>query len=339
MGDFYIYDGVVTQFQVARLNSTGTRDTSFNIDRRIAGIPSDANLLPNGQILLAGAFPITVDMVNFNHFYENVALVNSDGTVDTSHNIVFSVTEQGGVFDTAQQPDGKILVGGEFQFAEGVSRRYLARYNADGSFDPSLDTLRTIGIVKSIAVQPDGKIVVANGGGSVDVHRLNADGTIDTTFDSPFVPFSASIEARTVVQVVALQPDGKILVGGKLITGSASSPTLSGLVRLNPNGSRDTSFQIVFARGGVTFVNDLALQPDGKVVFGGDFTNINNDGSFAYFARVNSTEPLMSPSIRSRPAPSTSWNCSRTERLFMAAPLDRSAGSTRTAPSIVSMYR
>jgi uncharacterized delta-60 repeat protein len=288
VGDFYIYDGVVTQWMVARLTSTGARDTTFNIDRRIAGVPGDVNVLPNGQLLLAGAFPITVDNVNFNSFYENVALVNPDGTVDTSHNIVFSVTEQGGVYDLMQQPDGKILVGGEFQWAENVSRRYLARYNADGSFDPSFDTLRTIGIVKSFALQPDGKIVVASGGASVDVQRVNPDGSIDGTFDSPFVPFSASIEQRTVVQVVLVQPDGKILVGGKLITGSATSPSLSGLVRLNPNGSRDTTFQIVAARGGTNYVNDLALQPDGKVVLGGSFNNINNDSSYQGLARVNS---------------------------------------------------
>jgi len=288
VGDFYIYDGVVTQWMVARLTSSGARDTTFNIDRRIAGVPGDVNVLPNGQLLLAGAFPITVDNVNFNSFYENVALVNPDGTVDTSHNIVFSITAQGGVFDLLQQPDGKVLVGGEFQWAESLSRRYLARYNANGSLDPSFDTLRMIGIVKSFALQPDSKIVVASGGASVDVQRLNADGSIDDTFDSPFVPFSASIEQRTVVQVVLVQPDGKILVGGKLITGSATSPSLSGLVRLNPNGSRDTTFQIVSARGGTNYVNDLALQPDGKVVLGGSFNNINNDSSYQGLARVNS---------------------------------------------------
>ena len=116
----------------------------------------------------------------------------------------------------------------------------------------------------------------------------HADGALDSTFTPPFVSFSASIQQRTVIQKILLQPDGKILVGGKLITGSATSPTLSGLVRLNPDGTRDTSFQVVAARGGTYFVNDLALQPDGKVILGGDFTNINNDSSYYFLARVNS---------------------------------------------------
>lgn len=199
----------------------------------------------------------------------------------------FSLTEQGGVFDTLTQPDGKFLVGGEFHFAEGVSRRYLARYNADGNFDAGFDTNRDISIVQSIGLQTDGKIIVASGGLSVILQRLNANGSWDTSFAQIFVPFSASIQARTRITTVLVQPDNKILVGGKLITGSATSPTLSGLVRLNADGTRDTTFQIVFARGGTTYVNDIALQPDGKVVIGGDFTNIANDTSFRYLARVN----------------------------------------------------
>ncbi|MBV9209609.1 MAG: VCBS repeat-containing protein, partial [Acidobacteria bacterium] len=287
VGDFYFYDGVVTQYNVVRLNPNGTRDTTFNIDRRISGNVYEVRPLPSGKILLGGAFPVETDIINFDTFYDNIALVNQNGAIDPSRRNGFSVTEQGGVFDTALQPDGRLLVGGEFQYAEGVPRRYLARYNADGTFDSSFNTQHNIGIVYNIAVQADGKILVANGGSSVLLTRLNADSSVDTSFNPPFVAFSASIQARTKVRVVLVQPDGKILVGGKLITGSATSPTLSGVVRLNPNGSLDPTFNIVFARGGTNFVNDLALQPDGKIVLGGDFTNISNNGSFAYLARVN----------------------------------------------------
>lgn len=287
VGDFYIYDGVVTQYNMVRLNSSGTRDTTFNIDRRISGNIYEVNPLANGKILIGGAFPVATDIVNFNTFYDNIARVNQDGTVDPSSVNGFSLTEQGGVFDTVQQPDGKILLGGEFQYANGLSRRYLARYETSGALDTGFDTQRNISIVYSIALQSDSKILVANGGASVMLTRLNTDGSVDTTFTPPFVAYSASIQARTRITTVIVQPDDKILVAGKLITGSASSPTLSGLVRLNPNGTLDTTFQKVFARGGTTYVNDIALQPDGKIVIGGDFTNINNNGAFAYLARVN----------------------------------------------------
>lgn len=292
VGDFYIYDGVVTQYYVARLSSTGARDTSFNIERRISGIPVDVNLLPDGRFLLAGALPVVTDVVNFNTFYDGLAVVNNTGDIDESLRINFSVTEQGGVFDTAQQPDGKIVLAGEFQYAENEVRRSVVRYHADGSLDLSFDPMRNISVAQSIAPQPDGKILVAHGGASILLQRLNPDGSIDTSFTPPFVAFSASIQARTRIQVVLLQPDGKILVGGKLITGSASSPTLSGLVRLNTDGTRDTTFQIVFARGGTNYINDLALQPDGKIVFGGDFTNISNDTSRAFLGRVNADGTL-----------------------------------------------
>lgn len=292
VGDFFIFDGVVTQYYVARLTSSGARDSSFNIERRISGIPVDVNLLSDGRFLLGGALPVVADLVSFNTFYEDLVVVNGSGDIDESLAINFSVTEQGGVFHTAQQPDGKILLGGEFQYAENLVRRSLVRYNTDGSLDLSFDPQRNLSIVSSFALQPDGKIITADGGASVILHRVNSNGSLDASFTSPFVPFSASIQARTVVRTVVLQPDGKILVGGKLITGSATSPTLSGLVRLNSDGSRDTSFQIVFARGGTTFVDDLALQPDGKVVYGGDFTNISNDASYRYLARVNADGTL-----------------------------------------------
>ncbi len=287
VGDFYIYDGVVTQYNVARLTPAGRRDTSFNIDRRISGNVYEINFLPTGNLLLGGAFPLRVDTVNFNTFYENLAVASPTGTIDESLALNFSVTVQGTVFDSVSQADGKVLLGGDFQYAENVVRRYVARYNPSGTLDPSLDPQRNISIVTSMAVQADGKILVANGGASILLQRLTPAGALDTTFTPPFVSFSASIQQRTVIQKILLQPDGKILVGGKLITGSATSPTLSGLVRLNPDGTRDTSFQIVAARGGTYFVNDLALQPDGKVILGGDFTNINNDSSYFYLARVN----------------------------------------------------
>ena len=206
---------------------------------------------------------------------------------------------QGVVYDSVPRADGSVLLGGNFQYAEDLVRRYVARYGPPGALDPTLDPQRNISIVNSMAVQADGKILVANGGASVLLQRLTPAGALDSSFTPPFVSFSASIQQRTVIQKILLQPDGKILVGGKLITGSATSPTLSGLVRLNPDGTRDTSFQIVAARGGTSFVNDLALQPDGKVILGGDFTNINNDSSYYYLARVNSDGTVDSTFARS----------------------------------------
>jgi uncharacterized delta-60 repeat protein len=285
VGDFYFFDQVVTQYNAVRLNANGTRDTTFNIDRRISGIPVDVNTSADGKYLFAGAFPVVTDIVNFNTFYENIARVNRNGTMEAG-GLPFSVTEQGGVFDLQQQADGKIVLGGEFQYAEGVSRRFLSRYNADGSFDAAFDPNRDLSIVKDLDIQSTGKIIVATGGASVIVSRVNTNGSIDPTFTHPFVPFSASIQARTIVEKVLVLPDDKILVGGYLITGSATSPTRSGAVKLNPDGSRDTTFPLVGAVGGLRNVYDIAVQADGKIIIVGDFTTLNGT-SRNTIARLN----------------------------------------------------
>lgn len=139
-----------------------------------------------------------------------------------------------------------------------------------------------------MALQLDGKIMVVNADSPSTPFRLNTDGSQDTSFTSPFVSFSASIQRRTRITQLAIQPDGKILVAGQLITGSATSPSLSGLARLNPDGTLDPAFTLVRALGGTRDVHDIALQPDGKIVIGGDFSHINNNSSFHYLARVNS---------------------------------------------------
>ncbi|HEX9959532.1 MAG TPA: FG-GAP-like repeat-containing protein, partial [Pyrinomonadaceae bacterium] len=131
-----------------------------------------------------------------------------------------------------------------------------------------------------------GKILIAEGGAGVLLYRLNRDGTRDTSFSTPFVPFSASIQRRTEIRSIAVQPDDKILVGGQLITGSASSPSLSTLIRLNPDGSRDTTFPLVAGIGTSIYTHDIAVQPDGKIVFGGNFSQLNGQ-PVQYLARVN----------------------------------------------------
>ncbi len=295
-GDFYLYDGSVTQFRVVRLTNSGARDPSFNIDRQLAGLVLAVTLLPDESAVLGGSFSV-INLPDGTNFYENLALVRTDGTIDESVRGTFNVTRQGIVEDIALQPDGKVVLGGDFFYAEQAARRGAARYSGSGALDPTFDPRRNLGPVYSLAVQGDGKVLAANGGASILLQRLHPDGTVDFTFMSPFVSFSSSIQQRTVIRKILLQPDGRILVAGKLITGSATSPVLSGLVRLLPDGQLDSTFQIVAARGGVYFVNDIALQPDGQVVLGGDFTNVNGDASYHYLARV-SASGLPDPSFR-----------------------------------------
>jgi uncharacterized delta-60 repeat protein len=218
------------------------------------------------------------------NFYNNIARMNTDGTYDTNFNNA-NVTFEGEGYAIRQQPDGKVLIGGTMTAANELLADGITRYNADGTLDLNFFRNPDGGIVFDVERQSDGKILIAEGGVSVLLFRLNQDGTRDTSFSTPFVPFSASIQRRTDMKAIAVQPDNKILVGGQLITGSASSPSLSSLVRLNADGSRDTTFPLVGTTGG-SFVYDIAIQPDGKIVIGGNFSQLNGQ-SGAFLARVN----------------------------------------------------
>src|SRR5262249_16016640 len=141
-----------------------------------------------------------------------IARLEADGRVDQTLNINVAGSS---VQATAVQFDGKILVGGTFTSVLALPRKNMARLNTDGTLDLSFNPAPN-NYVNSIAVQPDGKILIGgyftglapNGGAAITrnrIARLNTDGTVDTTFDP---------NANDLVNVVALQADGKILLGG-----------------------------------------------------------------------------------------------------------------------------
>ncbi|HEX8247388.1 MAG TPA: hypothetical protein VF599_04325, partial [Pyrinomonadaceae bacterium] len=280
VGDFQIFNDA-TRWRVARLNANGSIDATFNTSTPLAGNVATVSILPDGRLFIGGAFPFPPA----GNFYNNIARLNTDGSYDTNFNNA-NVTFEGEGYAIRQQPDGKVLIGGTMTAANELLADGIARYNADGTLDLNFFRNPNGGIVYDIERQSDGKILIAEGGAGVLLFRLNPDGTRDTSFSTPFVPFSASIQARTVITSIAVQPDNKILVGGQLITGSASSPSLSALLRLNPDGTRDTTFSLVGGIGTSIFVYDIAVQPDGKIVIGGNFTQLNGQ-SAQYLARVN----------------------------------------------------
>jgi len=115
----------------------------------------------------------------------------------------------------AVQPDGKVVIGGDFSTVKGLLRPRLARLNADGSGDPAFE-LNPAGFVNdvySLALQPDGKVLVGHPYGIV---RLNSNGTLDESFTANL--YSDYSYYDPAVFSIAVQPDGKILVGGYLST-------------------------------------------------------------------------------------------------------------------------
>lgn len=182
--------------------------------------------------------------------------------------------EYPGVTAVAVQPDGKLLIGGNFTRVNGQLRRGLARLQPDGTLDASFDAaLGNYANVLSLAVQPDGRIVIAGsfflpGHSACSMFaRLNPDGSLDPTF--------ALLSNITYGPTDLLrQPDGRILLAGEftILNPTDSRPLHYQLARFHADGRVETNFAPgILVQGGEPAVYALALQPDGKILIGGDF--------------------------------------------------------------------
>ena len=250
-GFFSSFNGTATPLGIVRLNTNGTVETAFTLGG-LTGVIMAIAILPNGGFLAGGTFNNGTETLR--------GIASFDIPLGTSFG---SSSANGDILSIAVLPDGKLLVGGSFTQYNGEERRRLVRLNSGGSVDNSFSvSVSTAGIVNRIAVQPDGKIIVAgdfqlvNGAPRSRIARLNADGSLDATFNT-------GTGANAVILALALQPDGKILIGG---TFTAYNGTVSnGVARLNTDGSLDGTFNLV--RRFIT--NDIAVQPDGKILLAG----------------------------------------------------------------------
>jgi len=260
-------------FSLIRLNANGTLDNTFAL-RQTDNAGYHVALQTDGKILLSGFFN-TFD----NQPRRNLVRLNQDGRPDQTFNPTFSTF--GIVNALAQQTDGKILAGGNFNQANGAPRSKIARFNADGSLDTTFnsgigimpDPFNGTNTVYDIAVQADGKILVGgsfggyNGSNARSLARLNQDGTLDSTFNAS--GFFYNFTLSSTVFDVLVQPDGKILVGGAFFGNSNSTfSNIAFMIRLNSNGTVDQSFT-----GNLnSTVRVIVRQPDGKLLVGGSFT-------------------------------------------------------------------
>lgn len=271
VGGFTAFDGMSRKY-VARLNANGTLDNSFD-----PGSGFDLYLVysvvvqSNQQIVIGGQFT-SYNGINSN----NIIRLNTDGTVDNSFDI-------GSGFDTrvyalSIQNDGKIICGGSFESYNGNTRKGIARLNSDGTLDlPFYPGTGFNDRVYSISLQNDGKIIVGgwftsfNGTTQNRIVRLNQDGTRDNSFDVGlgFTGYNRK------VYCVSIQGDGKILVGGDLLD-TFNGTSINNLVRLNSDGTLDTSFDIGTGfTGPSSTIYSISIQGDGKIIVAGSFTQFN----------------------------------------------------------------
>jgi uncharacterized delta-60 repeat protein/uncharacterized repeat protein (TIGR01451 family) len=273
-----------SRFGLARYNTNGSLDTSFDTDGKVATVfgsndrGHDVVVQDDGKIVVVGE--------SDNNFA--LARYNSDGSLDTSFGVGGKVTTDFGSSDNGWaailQADNKIVVAGrsDNNFA-------LARYNSDGNLDTSFgvdgkvitDFGSSNDIAQAVALLSDGKFVVAGQSNfSFALARYNSDGSLDTSFGTAGKVFTAGFNSGSDDMVI--QPDGKIVLVGN--SGDIA------MVRYNSDGSLDTSFgtdgKVIIDFGSTEFGNGVAILPNGKLVFVGTTLNadivlirLNSDGS------------------------------------------------------------
>jgi uncharacterized delta-60 repeat protein len=273
-------------FTLVRYNTDGSLDTSFagsgKVKSAAVGRALAVALQSDGKIVAAGddATDTAVSTVS----NVRVARFNADGTADTSfgdQGVLTTDTTAGdvdGANNVLIQPDGEIVVSGEFSKSTGTGvARYLANGTPDGNFG-------TVGLVdldgafvgQGLALQSDGKLVLvgsksANNGttqAQFEVRRLNADGTVDTHFGTNGTVNTAFGTSQDIARSVAVQPDGKIVAAG-LVNGFQF-----GVARYNADGTPDANFFTdgklkIEAFGIEASADTVLLQPDGKILLSG----------------------------------------------------------------------
>ncbi len=271
-GSFTTYKSL-TQNKLIRLNSDGSKDTSFDIGSGFDNLVWTVEVQSDGKILVGGSFTTYKSLTQ-----NKLIRLNSDGSKDTSFDIG-SGFNGFAVYSIAIQTDGKILVGGYFTTYNGVSKNAIVRLNTDGSIDNSF-VIGTgfiqapTGTVQNITIQTDDKILVGgsfsqyNGTSQQNIVRINTDGSIDTSFvTGSFVSYGSG--AR--ILDIKIQSDDKILIGGTFSVYSGT--TSGGMARLNVNGSLDPSFNVGDGFIGIgDNVTTISIQSDGKVIVGGFYT-------------------------------------------------------------------
>lgn len=259
--------------KLAKFDANGNLDTSYlaNITTPFSPV-LDLQLLPDGKLMVVGQFTTYAgEELKF------VLRLNADGSLDNTY--FTTVFPGSNIIEVTLSPSGKLLFGGEFESYQGSPRKYIVRTFENGILDASFNpVIGANGTVREIIVQPDGNTLL---GGLFEeygtstrfgIARIFPNGDIDPSFD----PGTGLLNG---IFDFALLPDGKILVATSTYY-LEDGTFLYGLVRLNPDGSLDPSFQNPFPSD--EFPTIVKVQDDGKILLGGGTVQnlrLNSDGT------------------------------------------------------------
>ena len=265
----------------------GVLDASFNVGTGANNSVLATAIQSDGKIIIGGLF------TSYNGTAVNrIARLNTDGTLDATFAAGIGSGANGNVNAICILNDGSIIIGGNFTLFNGYGRSRIAHLDISGGLNTTSWVLSDInGQVNSLALESDGKILV---GGDFTVFsnsefrglaRMDSNGIVDNT---TFVSAQGLTNgANGSIKSVAVQGDGKIIVGGYFTTFNGVSKNK--IARLNTNGSIDATFNIGtgFAGTGTFGVYCTKIQSDGKILVGGDYSSYNGT-NFPKGGRLNS---------------------------------------------------
>ena len=276
---------------IARLNTDGTLDGTFSNPTLIFTSQTPyvrcVDIQSDGKVIVGGYWQ-TIDAVN----QWGIARLNTDGTLDNTFDVGTGISGspniQGtGIHDVKVLSDGKIMIAGGFTTFSGSAVNDIIRLNSNGTIDTSFNSGTGFNAnAYKMAFQSDDKIIVGgffnnySGSARNGIVRLNTDGTLDTTFNTGTGP-------GLKVYDVKVLPDEKILAVGPFTSYSGS--TSGRIVRINPDGSKDNTFNpggIGFESGSTAFpsgmVSTISLLPNNQILVGGNYTRYNGVLTFNF---------------------------------------------------------
>jgi uncharacterized delta-60 repeat protein len=273
-GDFYI-EYTITYYRTCTASGTWDAQPLHGVDGSVSAL----HVQPDGRILIVGGFS-NVNGIEHN----NIARLNPDGSLDGS----FNTDVNSYVYSVAQQADGKILIGGSISDVNGQVVNGIARLNDNGSLDTSFNSDITSIYsggwthIYTMDVLSDGDILVGGEFNEVDgqernyIAKLNPDGSLDANFN-------ANIDYGYLYNVNAIAVSGNMIyIGGEFVAGEDYWTGPHNIVRLNPDGSLDESFN---AQGlediDIWEVGSIGVQPDGKIIvlYSTNIVRLNPDGT------------------------------------------------------------
>lgn len=284
-----------TTRRLIRVRPDGSQDTAFSgTFNPPAGSVYVVHPRNNGTYLVGGDFSGSGIPSHF-------AWLSATGNLFSTYDLALNGQVRA-IAQAADHPDSQnFYIGGEFTAVEGANRHRVARLKPDMSFDATFTPPLFDGTVLAVLPLPGGKVLVSGGFLTIPgqpsagqrVFRLNANGSLDTSFAVTSIP-----NGIQNINAMARQSDGKILIAGNF-TATSGGQTRSDIARLNTDGSLDLTYEPPTITGELV---DMAMQPDGRAVIVGTFgvNRLNVDGSLdlGFALLLNPDDTILSVDVQ-----------------------------------------